>query len=76
MLVYLFNDYLIVTNTSTMGAPLAELKADFPENADFKVELRHRQTHRQTEDRPAQPAPLLVRGIRTPWTGLPASPLQ
>ena len=29
-----------------------------------------------TEDRPAQPAPLLVREIHIPWTGWPAPPLQ
>ena len=32
---YLSNDHIIIRNTSPPGAPLAEWKPDFPENADF-----------------------------------------
>ena len=76
MPLYISNDHLILGNLSGPGALWRKRKPDFQKKLDFKAEQRHKQTDKQTEDRPAQPAPLLVQEIRIPWTGWPAPPPQ
>ena len=74
MPVYLSNDHLIIRITPTPGAPWRIQRQDSQKRLDFKVEQRYKQTDRQTEDRPAQPAPPPRAGNLYPVDGLASPP--
>ena len=71
------NDHRIFGITPICGAEWRKPTLAFPENADFQPDPPLQASTAQTEDRPAQPAPLLAQEICIPWGAAQrAPPLQ